>query len=548
MMTKFWNLILGLSLLLCIPMIGQPPEALQRSVSWHYQNQELASVLDDISATYAINFTYSKDRISTQTRVYSTISEQSLATALDQLFAETSIRYHAVGHQIVLSPAVDQRLGLTEPRISKISPSPKPLPAPPPQRPTIVPLGALSVALPNRVPSQTLVAKSEGTWLGFSVPADRESDRIFGADFSVGDVDNSRFSGQLSVSEQQRLRVQTSAASAQVVNVSLSLLPGTNEYVQGVELGMIANHTTGNVTGAQVSLGGNKVRGNVTGAQVSGFLNSTDGITEGMQLAGILNVGNHSNALQMAGVGNLNKGNFVGVQSAGLFNYNGGDQAGLQLSGLLNVSEGEANTQVAMVNYAGELRGTQFGLINVSRTTTDDAVAIGLLNLISDGYNRTELRVSHTGLKLNLGLKLGTPKFYNIFQAGVNTYSFPSLLSRTPVWGIGYGIGHAQPWKDRGYLNYEVTINQINERVAWTRRLNVLSQFRFTVDWSLRSREQLSIFFGPEVNLMFSRLYDAEDDRYGSVILRDGSLFDIVDEGSQFSARGRIAVVGGIRF
>jgi hypothetical protein len=56
----------------------------------------------------------------------------------------------------------------------------------------------------------------------------------------------------------------------------------------------------------------------------------------------------------------------------------------------------------------------------------------------------------------------------------------------------------------------------VNEMDAWTSKLNLLGQFRTTFDYQLNGR--MSFYAGPVLNMMWSQLYDASTDTYGSRI------------------------------
>jgi hypothetical protein len=99
----------------------------------------------------------------------------------------------------------------------------------------------------------------------------------------------------------------------------LNILYGKNTSVQYVDLGLLVNQTTTLSSGLQW-----------------GFINYNEGKQSGIQLGGV----------------NYNKGATSGLQWAGLVNY-AGEGGGLQL---------------ALLNYAEQMKGVQIGVINIIKT------------------------------------------------------------------------------------------------------------------------------------------------------------------------------------
>ena len=92
-------------------------------------------------------------------------------------------------------------------------------------------------------------------------------------------------------------------------------------------------------------------------------------------------------------------------------------------------------------------------------------------------------------------------------------------------------------------MNVEAVAIHINEGERWTNKLNLLNQLRFLMDFRIADRT--SIFAGPVGNLMVSRLYDAENDQYGSTIM-PYSLYD--DTSNGINVKMWIGFNAGIRF
>ena len=96
-----------------------------------------------------------------------------------------------------------------------------------------------------------------------------------------------------------------------------------------------------------------------------GFVHGSTGDSAGLSW-GLFNYGENYTGVQWA-LANYNTGNFVGWQGA-FVNYTKGSVKGLQ---------------TGAVNYAGKMTGLQWGFVNYAETT-EDAVQIGLVNIIGD--------------------------------------------------------------------------------------------------------------------------------------------------------------------
>lgn len=139
---------------------------------------------------------------------------------------------------------------------------------------------------------------------------------------------------------------------------------GSHHTFRGAEFGVL-NHVTDAAEGAQFALAANVVDEMFRGAQFAGLANNARSL-RGAQFAGAFNsVHRQSWGLQLT----------LGVNYA----FTG---AGVQLSPLANISRWEwAGAQVGLINFADQVRGIQFGLINISRAA---AAPIGLINIATD--------------------------------------------------------------------------------------------------------------------------------------------------------------------
>jgi len=262
---------------------------------------------------------------------------------------------------------------------------------------------------------------------------------------------------------------------------------------------------------------GNVVGGKVIGSQTAGIFNKVEGETVGFQAAGIVNLNHDTKAIQAAGIGNRVDGKLEGVQVGGIFNNVKNHSKATQVAGIVNWNAADAKTQLAgalnvaqdvdgqlsgLINQARRVDGYQIGLINIADTV--GVASIGLLNFIRKGYNTVEISGGDL-LKSNLGVKFGSPRFYNIIQVGTQW--------KDNNWGLGYGIGTVKQVDPRWKMNVEVLAMHLNEG-GWTNELNLLSQLRLF--WSREMGQHWSIFLGPTLNWLASKRTDEDGTLMGS--------------------------------
>ncbi len=319
--------------------------------------------------------------------------------------------------------------------------------------------------------------------------------------------------------------------------LSLNIIAGYTGGVEGLEVGGFTNGVKRDVHGMQFAGFGNVVGGNVQGGQVSGFFNYNRGIMRGLQMAGFANVNEQADAFQFAGAFNFNHRVSRGLQAAGFFN-SGRYIAGVQLAGFFNLALGNINGQASgfcnvaedvdvqltgFVNVAKKVGVLQVGLVNVADTVS--GISIGLVNLIKHGYNKVEIS-GGDAMYANLALKLGTTRFYNIFQVGTNFRRDPNELGM--IWGYGYGFGFLNKLNNQVRLNPEVIVMQVNERgnrilttdpVPLRRlqnELNLLGQLKLLLN--IRNSGSTEIVAGPTLNISISKVENVQGLDYGTSI------------------------------
>jgi hypothetical protein len=262
---------------------------------------------------------------------------------------------------------------------------------------------------------------------------------------------------------------------------SLNLFGGSTGSVNGVELGSIFNINKKNMQGVQAAGHFNLTGGDVNGLQMSGLFNSIKGNLTGAQYGGLINyVNKNARGLQVAGLYNQVTGNLTGAQMAGICNYaniNNGTTTGAQISGI--------------VNYTKHLKGFQLGLINIADTSS--GYSIGLLNIVRKGYHKITVS-SNEVLNVNLAIKSGNAKLYNILLVGINAGNDDKIFS------YGYGIGHEMKVAKWFTVNPEIT-TQYLYLGNWN-YLNQLSKLQVLANVKLT--KGLALFAGPSFNVYYS--------------------------------------------
>ena len=303
------------------------------------------------------------------------------------------------------------------------------------------------------------------------------------------------------------------ASGSYVNKTSLNVLGGYAGALNGVEVGSIFNVEKDYVKGVQIAGVANAAGGRVAGAQIGGVLNAVRRGVKGAQVAGVLNVaGGKVEGTQVAGVLNVAGKGVSGAQAAGVLNVAGGTVSGLQL-GFLNICD--------------TLNGTSIGFLSIAR---------------HGGYRKLELWANESSF-LNLGLKLGSQRFYNIFLVSVQK---PFGKMR---WSWGYGAGtRLTSQGSNTRLNLELTAQHINEGRTVTEYTNLLSQLRLLVARPLSTKAAYSpeLVVGPSLNVLVAR-FPAEVSGLEGPGIAPLKLYDGL-HGSNTTIRGWLGVSLGLRF
>ncbi len=521
---------------------------MEKRVTIQYFNVELEEALEGISEEYDVNFTYSIDRISVDQIVSADVENIPLSLALEELLEETDITYANIGDQVILKVDLEKRKLLAERRAQKKA-IPKPKPEPPKwvKQNVTMPLQIANYHSPtNYLEEPEYEMGIYPVWDPFFYNVSLEEEVEYFVDDIFGESADGEKIAQITLFGNVGTNMNNNSTTTN--KVSANILWGHNGGVNGTEVGGLVNSVVNDVKGIQVAGVGNVVGGDVEGTQVGGVFNVNKGTTKGIQAAGIINVGKKIKGVQAAGILNVARKGSDGIQAAGIGNIAGREsKGGMQASGIFNINGGTTNLQVApLINIGRNVKGCQIGLINISDTI--GGASIGLINIVRNGYNRVEFSGADV-LYFNAELKLGSKGFYNIFHAG-----FRPLNKDEGHYAFGYGFGtFIRTKKKRLSHNLEILATQILDidRPAdlggtSAKKLNLLNQFRWTIDYRIGRRT--SLFFGPTINVMVSKLVDQTTNEYMLDIL-PYTLFEEVDPGvNPTYIAGWVGFNAGIRF
>ncbi|GAB4025346.1 hypothetical protein GCM10028809_05880 [Spirosoma gilvum] len=322
--------------------------------------------------------------------------------------------------------------------------------------------------------------------------------------------------------------------------ISVNALMGYSFGVRAFEVGGLMNLVRTDVDGFQGAGLANIIGGHVDGVQAAGLINYANQYVKGAQLAGLVNTaGRAVNGAQVAGLVNYANQQVQGGQIAGLINVAGRSVNGVQLAGLVNMARGDVRGwQVSgILNGARRVtNGLQVGLINVADTV--GSVPIGLVSFVrKGGYKRVEIAANEVNL-LNVTLRTGVQRFYNILTAG---HSFDRVGS--PRLSAGYGLGTAFRLSNATLLNLELIDHHLFYfDGTYPRGWN--NQIRLNTLIETRLGNHVALAFGPSANWYFST-----DDRPVPLLQPDVMLVsDRADAYSNARHWGWIGFQFGLRF
>lgn len=283
--------------------------------------------------------------------------------------------------------------------------------------------------------------------------------------------------------------------NAQVTNkYSINVVGGYSGGVSVLELGGVFNFVKKDVKYVQAAGAFNMVGGNVKGVQAAGTFNYVNGNVTGLQLAGTYNhIRDSLLGVQLSGTTNFVLKNVKGVQLAGTVNVAVGNVKGAQVAGVINIASKEMNgLQVAgVLNIARKVKGIQLGLINIADTV--DGASIGFLSIVKNGYHKIGISTNEV-LPLNVSIKSGTHRFYNIFTGGLR------WTNNSKNYSFGYGIGNETALNKKLSLNTELSTNYLYLG-SWD---NNNSLNRLQLNLNVKLNKKISFYAGPSFNVYYS--------------------------------------------
>ncbi|BDS09865.1 hypothetical protein [Aureispira anguillae] len=614
------NIVTVFLLLSFLGLYAQEPSDAQR-VNVHFSELALGDVLEQISATYNVRFSYGNDHLKLQKKISFHSEGKTLRATLEQLFDDNNIIYAKIGSQLVLKPGTlkDKKRKERQKRKREREEKREERDKETLERGTLFDfdirseiIGTTKDAPPIKTIERQLIPTTEIEPLVTKYIGDvdyentlesKETNRVSAGKYKTIKTSVGQFSVLPFLASNTRYRNRYNV-------FSFNVLWGINAGVNGLEIGAIGNTIKRNVHGVQLAGFFNNIEGHVYGIQSSGVLNITKGDIVGWQLAGLWNLGNNIYGTQISILGNIARDLYgmqfgavsniatdvYGFQVSGLFNFAngklfgsqiagfgnvawGGKSAvqfanifnisakaqfqiagflnaaqlveGAQIGGLINIAKAVKGTQLGVINTTKDLEGAQIGIINNAQTANGlmlglinivdsiKGVPIGLINIVrKNGYNRIEV-FGGDGTYVNFGAKFGYERYYHILQTGWKVSE-----DNIYTWTIGIGVGSKLRLNKVLHTNFELLTAHVNEYGYWTPELNMLNQFRVTLD--LKIRDRVSLFCGPVFNALVSRLYNEDSQKYGSNIM-PYTLFDQTNrEGTNLKMW--IGFAAGLRF
>ncbi len=219
----------------------------------------------------------------------------------------------------------------------------------------------------------------------------------------------------------------------------------TGGSMYGVQIGGLHNNVLNNINGIQIGGLSNVVRQHGHGIQIAGLYNQASGI-KGIQVSGLCNINTqYMKGVQIGGLANRNQ-TISGIQVAGISNINTGSVNGVQIAGLMNINTGVSEgVQIAgFFNKATKVKGIQVGIVNI--TDTSEGYAIGLVNIVHNGYHKLSVSASEIQ-DLNLSYKSGNSRLYSILSGGMQ------LNFAQKAFSAGYGLGSDRKLGKGFYIN-----------------------------------------------------------------------------------------------
>ncbi len=279
--------------------------------------------------------------------------------------------------------------------------------------------------------------------------------------------------------------IATSPDPETSTNVRLSLFYGRSGHIHGLDASAVASITGGDFTGLQLTGLYSGVKGSFkgvsfnfgvqnhlapatgvqftglanfhqdffAGAQFAGSLNYTRKGFVGAQFSGLMNLNDgYGGYLQVSSIANVNVKAFGGLQLAAIMNFAGEETFGSQIA-ILNYSGQMEGAQIGLVNIAEEMSGLQFGVVNISKRF--EGLPLGVVNISDDSTLQGMAYGSNLSL-YNIGARTVVNKWSSIVSLGYTDQTSDAPNSGFLGWHFGrqFPLGEkATLTLDAGYLH-----------------------------------------------------------------------------------------------
>lgn len=428
-MSRFSGLFSLCFLLFIFGASAQTP-FLERTVNLTASNISVKAVLSEIEKQAGFNFSYNAEQIATDNTVTLSLNNESVRTALHELFG-SSVEAKQKGEHLILKKVentaqqpkrkskyvvsgyiIDARNGNRMANVSVYDNSRS-------YAAVSDDFGYYSLTLPSEknIAGLTYSRKSYLDTIIIIKPVDdmrinvflreelRDLEKINPITETVENNVEETGLVKIMIPESQLAHAEN-VTELEQRKVQVSLLPmiGTNAFMSGVIENKVSVNVFGGYSGGVngLEIGGffNIVRKDVKGVQLAGFTNITGGKTNGTQLAGFFNNNRGSmygvqaagfnnfvmdtmKGVQAAGFNNIVVGRLDGVQAAGFNNIATNNSDGIQIAGFSNIALKDLNkAQLAgFMNYAGNARGIQLACFgNIARNEMSGTQLSGFFN------------------------------------------------------------------------------------------------------------------------------------------------------------------------
>jgi len=336
-------------------------------------------------------------------------------------------------------------------------------------------------------------------------------------------VDGTQISAGINITPKDVRKAQISGTGNYARNVSgAQLSVGVNiarDTVGGGQVGFAGNYAR-HVTGGQFTFGANIAPGKVSGGQVGFGLNYAGSVTGG----------------QFSFGANVVPGTVEAGQIGFGLNYAGNITGGQFGSGLNIVAGTAKGAQVGALNFARHCTGGQWGFLNFSDSLS--GYSIGLLSFSLKGYHRFDV-ITNDVMPLSAQFRTGTRGFHNIL-------GFSPQVEPNGRWGFLYGIGTEPRIGKNGFLNIDLTGEQIVEQTEWVDAINIMGRFSLAYGHKLFGPMVLSA--GPVVNMLVTDWHDPESGLYLSSLPPSDPMYEERDGTTRISAWLGWKASLGVRF